>query len=128
MAAGKKIRRTTRGGMWDKLGNRFEARWTVKALTEVLEGRAESVTLEPPTDEGFEFTLKRSQASEHHQCKRQLASTSDWQLNDLLSILEAFAHRLRSDPGAICFFASTFSAAGLSNLCLRATLFVSGPD
>lgn len=128
MKAKKKGTKPAWGGIWNKLGNRFETRWTVKALTDVLDGRAESIWLEPSSEEGFEFRLTRSLVSEHHQCKRQLASPSDWQLNDLVSILETFAQQLRSDPAAICIFASTFSAADLSNLCLRATLSVSSSD
>lgn len=128
MAANKTPKRPRRGGVWDKLGNRFETRWTVKALTELLDGRFDSVWLEPVTEEGFEFRLTRHQATEHHQCKRQRASTMDWQLNDLVPVLEAFATRLRADPVAICVFASTFSAATLANLRLRASLSPSAAD
>src|SRR5258708_22774953 len=123
-----RIRRPTRGGVWDKLGNRFETRWTVRALTELLDARAESIWLEPATEEGIEFALTRAAATEYHQCKRQLASSSDWQLDDLLPVLEAFAQRLRADPFAVCVFASTVSAADLFNLSLRATPSPSGLD
>jgi hypothetical protein len=128
MTARKKANRPTWGGIWDKLGNRFETRWTVRALTDLLDRRAESIWLEPISEEGFEFRLTRSQTTEHHQCKRQLASPSDWHLNDLVSVLETFAQQLRADPAAVCIFASAFSAADLANLCLRATLSVSSSD
>jgi hypothetical protein len=49
------------GGEADKFGNRYEGRWTVRQLLEVLAGRAEAITLEPlgEISAGVEFTLER---------------------------------------------------------------------
>ncbi len=64
------------GGASDKWGNRFEGRWTVRQVVELLTDRAEWLWLEPPGDagEGCEFILRRRSWEEHHQVKRQNAS------------------------------------------------------
>jgi hypothetical protein len=36
------------GGSADKLGNRYEGRWTVVCMARVLHDRAEAIELEPP--------------------------------------------------------------------------------
>ena len=36
------------GGPTDKFGNRYEGRWTVLQMAEVLDERADSLRLEPP--------------------------------------------------------------------------------
>jgi hypothetical protein len=48
-------------GIPDKLGNRYEAKWLVRQLFDVIAGKADWVRYEGITPEfgGFEFTLKR---------------------------------------------------------------------
>ena len=50
------------GGDTDKFGNRYEGRWTVRQLLEVLVGKAEAITVEPLGEigAGVEFTLERA--------------------------------------------------------------------
>jgi hypothetical protein len=50
------------GGSTNKFGNRFEGRWTVVCMIEVLNETACSVRLEPPGIEGkgIEFWLRRT--------------------------------------------------------------------
>ncbi len=56
------------GGAADKFGNRFEGRWTVLGLADVLDERADAIRLEPPGEEGsgVEFWLCRAAAYEFH--------------------------------------------------------------
>lgn len=119
VAAGNSQRGPSAGGIWDKLGNRFETRWTIRSLIDLLDGSALAVLLETTGDEGFEFTVERPPGLDHHQCKRQLASGKDWRISDLDAVLERFGKQLR-DASSTCVFASTASAAQLQGLVLRA--------
>ena len=60
------------GGAADKFGNRYEGRWTVLCMLEVLDGKADSIRLESPGIDAAEFWLKRSSRQEYHQVKRQI--------------------------------------------------------
>jgi hypothetical protein len=40
------------GGAADKFGNRYEGRWTVNCMTDVMDERADAIRLEPPGAEG----------------------------------------------------------------------------
>jgi len=40
------------GGAADKFGNRYEGRWTVWCMLDVMAERADSIRLEPPGPEG----------------------------------------------------------------------------
>jgi hypothetical protein len=64
-----------RGGASDKAGNRYERRWIVLALLDVLAGDAEYIRIEYPGDAGHgaEFLLMRDGVREWHQAKRQRA-------------------------------------------------------
>src|SRR4051794_20902968 len=60
------------GGEADKFGNRYEGRWTVGKLLEVLAGRAQSFVLEQRGEggAGVEFTVVRNHGGEEgHQLK-----------------------------------------------------------
>ncbi len=61
------------GGPADKAGDSFERRWTVFALLDLLEGRAQSIRIEVPGDDGAgaEFRLIVDDVSTWHQTKRQ---------------------------------------------------------
>ena len=51
-------------GAADKFGNRYEGRWTVFQMIEVMAGRAASLRLEPPGEEGqgIELWVRRGRA------------------------------------------------------------------
>ena len=72
------------GGPAEKFGNRYEGRWTVACLLDVLDERADSIRLEPPgpEEQGFEFWLTKQDVHEYHQVKRQ-HSTGRWTLPTL---------------------------------------------
>jgi hypothetical protein len=59
------------GGIADKLGNRYEAKWLVRQLLDVIAGKAEWLRFEgiTPEFEGFEFAVRRAEVTEWHQTK-----------------------------------------------------------
>lgn len=111
------------GGSSDKIGNRYEDRWTVACAFNVLDGRAEAIRLEPPGPEndGVEFWVRFTDRVEYHQCKRQRTGEGHWTLGALKSakVLSAFLAKL-GDPDAHCIFASTHAADQLDELAERA--------
>lgn len=111
------------GGAADKFGNRYEGRWTVACLLEVLSERAESLRIEPPgvEGEGAEFWLRRHEGREYHQVKRQHGGQGRWSLSDLdrEGVLTRFFEKL-DDPTACCVFVSTHAAYQLAELSERA--------
>jgi hypothetical protein len=98
------------GGIADKTGNRFEARWLTRQMLGLLDGTAISITVEKigDGDEGFEFLVKRPGAVEWHQCKRQTSETS-WTITALAreAIIDNFSAKLRLSPSQRCVFVST---------------------
>ncbi|MDQ3318859.1 MAG: hypothetical protein M3515_01145 [Actinomycetota bacterium] len=74
------------GGEADKFGNRFEGRWTVRQVLDVLAGRAVSITVEEVGEggEGVEFSLVRNDGTvEAHQVKRQRGNANGWSVRNL---------------------------------------------
>lgn len=116
------------GGLSDKLGNRFEDRWTARWAFNVLDDAAEAIDLEPsgPGDDGVEFVLRYADRDVYHQCKRQRTREGVWNLMALEScgVLSTFFAKLR-DPRAHCVFASTHATDALGELADRARLAVS---
>ncbi len=115
-----------RGGIWGKWGDRYEARWTIRFLLDVIEGQAEAVWLERISEEeGFEFRVDRGGSAEFHQVKRQTPAVGGWTISELKSVIEDFGKRLRSDPNAVCVFASTVSVNDLRTLRQQSDLAIS---
>lgn len=111
------------GGAADKFGNRYEGRWTVLAMAEVLDERADAIRLEPPGEEGagVEFWVRRGAYSKYHQVKRQHGAEGRWTIASLgeKRTLSHFFDKL-DDPASQCVFASTHSAFQLDELADRA--------
>lgn len=109
------------GGPADKIGNRYERRWGVASLVDILDGSADSIRFEVPgkAGAGFEFRVLSSQGSAWHQVKRQ-HSRGRWSLADLkrAGVLDSFGRRLAA--GDHCVFASTVAAEDLRELTERA--------
>jgi len=76
-----------RGGASDKYGNRYEGKWTVYCLAQLMAEEAVSIQLEPPGEEGVgcEFCLKKGEITEYHQVKRQHAKPGGWDTAELFS-------------------------------------------
>ena len=110
------------GGPAEKFGNRYEGRWTVACLLDVMDEQAHSIRLEPPGPEGhgFEFWITKQGVREYHQVKRQHPS-GHWTLHTLAQegILTNFITRLQ-DPSTLCVFVSGNSAGQLDELSDRA--------
>ena len=125
--------RTTRrlaGGIWDKLGNRYESLWTVDAIGRVLRGEIVELVVEPHGNEGqgVEFyTTFADGTREYFSAKRQKTGNA-WSLADLTrpdetgrSILGDLLKCLSSGPTpSWAVFASGTGANTLARLCHEA--------
>lgn len=111
------------GGPSDKIGNRYEDRWTVRCVFDVLDDNAEAIRLEPPgpEDDGVEFWVRYADRVDYHQCKRQRTREGHWTIAALASakVLSTFIDKL-NDPTAHCVFVSTHAADPLDELAQRA--------
>jgi hypothetical protein len=118
------------GGEADKLGNHYEAVWTVGAVIDVFLGRFTAITVEPIGDEsiGVEFHLSTpANTRQFHSVKRQKQG-GDWSIADLCrhdprtgrSILGDLFEKRRSYPDAELRFVSATGANELRELCERA--------
>lgn len=112
------------GGVADKLGNEYEAHWTLVEALAVLRGQADEIRLEPFNEsaKGFEFRVTTGQSNVWHQCKRR-RSGSTWTPNALKAegVLEAFGRKL-ADPNNNCVFVSSDPASAFETLIERARL------
>ena len=73
------------GGEADKLGNHFEAAWTVNVVLDVFDGISSAITVEPPGNLalGIEFYVEGADGSrQFHSVKRQKTG-GDWSIADL---------------------------------------------
>ena len=106
------------GGASNKFGNRYEGRWTVSCMLDVLDEKSDSIRLEPPGPEGqgVEFWVVKQGIREYHQVKRQHHS-GNWTMSRLVSegILSNFATILQDDAPH-CVFVSMILAAQLKEL------------
>lgn len=111
------------GGEADKLGNRYEDLWAVRAALDLIDGAYVDLTLEAIGDEaaGVDFVLtKRSGVPEYQSIKRQ-QGTGNWTLSRIAeegptgrSILPDLIAKV--DSGAEGVFSSGTSADELANL------------
>lgn len=103
------------GGIADKVGNRYEALWLIRHLLELIDGRAQSITIEPVGDAGIgvEFAVERSNGTEWHQAKRQ--TSGSWTIARLASenVLATFQSKLAASSQDTCIFVSTDPAKAL---------------
>lgn len=106
------------GGEADKLGNQFEAVWTVNAILDIFEGRYQSICVEALGDEsvGVEFHLTTNGGvHQFHSSKRQKTG-GDWSIAKLCkkdegtgrSILgDLFDKRVQWPTAQTCFVSAT---------------------
>jgi hypothetical protein len=67
------------GGLADKLGNRYEGRWTIVCLGSLLKDDLEDIDLEPYDGVKIEFHARRQGGPiEHHQAKRLAPDGGSW--------------------------------------------------
>jgi hypothetical protein len=111
------------GGETDKIGNRYEGRWTVYCMIDVMDEKATSIRLEKPGEDAFEFFLSKNGNVECHQVKRQRSGLGRWTISALqdkkVQVLSDFWKSL-SKPEVNCVFVSTQDAGELAELAQRA--------
>jgi hypothetical protein len=106
-----------RGGAANKIGNRYERRWTVLTLLNVLTCDAEYLQVEVPGEAGygFEFVLSVTGGSEWHQVKR---GGRPWTIASMRDVLAPWWPKIQE--GGRCIFVSTAGAEELNELVERA--------
>lgn len=113
------------GGIADKLGNRYEAKWLVRQLLDVIGGRAQSLRFEGISDSfrGFEFAIRRAGRVEWHQTKINNPN-GNWTIGALQreGVLSAFKTRLSADANDLCVFVSQDPAKDISALAEKAKI------
>jgi hypothetical protein len=102
-----------------RFGTRYEGLWTIFCMRDVIDDRADTISLEPPgeEEEGIEFRIRRGGTREYHQVKRQHGVEGRWTLMELGSrmVLSACWDEL-NDPAARCVVVSSHPAHQLSEL------------
>lgn len=111
------------GGEADKLGNRYEAVWTIRHALYCIQDASHALTVEDPRSElgkGAEFTYESAGAVEVHQVKRQNGTSNSWSVKSLADrgVLAAAAHHVRA--GRKFHFASLVPCIPLNELADRA--------
>jgi len=113
------------GGIADKFGNQYEAKFLVHKLLDVLIGEFEWIRFEGIEKEykGFEFAVGKGNASQWFQTKIN-APHGNWTINALKvqGVLDAFAKRLDIDQNSTCYFVSQNSANDLFVLSEKARI------
>ncbi len=108
-----------RGGIADKLGNRYEAKWLVRTLLDVVYGQAEWLVFEGLSEDfkGFEFSVSKNGVVEWHQTKEN-APQGNWTLAALEKdgFLSAIKVRLQTSSSDRCVFVSQDNAKSLRTL------------
>ena len=109
------------GGPSDKIGNRYERRWTVRALIELLQGTATSVRVEVPGPEGTATEFRRTDNEGHtwHQAKRQNTAGS-WTIATLTVSGVIDAMWTKGSVGERFTFVSSIGVTELTELTERA--------
>jgi len=118
------------GGEADKLGNRYEGKWTISRLLELAAAKAKSLIVEPigPERLGIEFLEESLDGTcEFHSVKRQ-RSSGEWSLRALTAPDGTTGRTILSDlfgklsPGGIekCCFVSSTGANDFRELAERA--------
>lgn len=121
---------SSEGGKHDKLGNQYEAVWTVELLIDVAKGKYRSITVEPFGDEslGVElFVETNDHKRQYHSAKRQKQG-GDWSVDKLSkrhpstgrSILGDLFEKLRTPGPKELRFVSSTGANEIRELTERA--------
>ncbi|MBD2694937.1 ATP-binding protein [Anabaena catenula] len=112
------------GGATDKIGNRYEGRWTVYCMIDVMDEKADSIQLEKAGEDAFEFIVSHNGKLECHQVKRQRSGLGRWTISalqdDKVQVLSDFWKSLSNNPNVSCIFVSTQDANELTELANRA--------
>ena len=111
---------TLPGGPAAKLGDRYEAWWTLSEVLRMLGGDTEAIRIEVPSADKTEFVVTVGSHRELHQAKRS-HPTGKWSLSALQSdgLLQAMGKQLAGNNNKFVF-ASGSDARELADLCAAA--------
>src|SRR5262245_722771 len=115
------------GGWADKLGNRYEGRWTAQQLLRLLDGRVQAVQLESVTEEHVDLFVTNCDGTiEAHQCKRKM-HRNGWRIMAVVrgGVVGSLQAYLGSHQGGRFVFVANQPATDLMRLIDRAR---SSPD
>ena len=110
-----------RGGLADKIGNRYEGRIAVWRILQLLDEQHDSVRVrfEQPGDDKFRVVGAAERRISHLYAGQAAAVGDDeWTVGTLVSrgVIPAFGGRLGEDPAARCEFFSALSASHLQQM------------
>lgn len=108
------------GGPSDKIGNRYELRWIVRQLVNLVTGRLVWLRIEPPGEDAIEFRCRSQQGEVAYQVKRGVSGGGHWTLAALADVLQGFGALLAAEPELRCVFGSSHAAPELQELTERA--------
>ena len=74
---------TVRGGTSGKIGDRYENRWFVLKMVDVMNEQADFICSEPPGVVGIDFVLGKGDALEYYQVKKPRTRRRNWTIRDL---------------------------------------------
>lgn len=120
-----------RGGEADKLGNRYEAAWTIHHALFCLADARFSLTVEdvdPELNHGSEFTFHTGTRTEVHQLKRSTGSGNSWSLSALASRDVFAAAATHVAKGRDYHFVSSVPCGDLPELTERARKATNADD
>jgi hypothetical protein len=111
-----------RGGLADKLGNRYEGRYVVKQLLLLLNEDVHSVTIEDIGDDEYGVDLwveQKDGSKEAYQCKARNASKDNWSISDLLhrSVLQKLKFQLDRDSTYRFALISSVGSIPFQDMC-----------
>jgi hypothetical protein len=119
------------GGIADKLGNRYEAKWLVRQLLDVIGGKAQSLRFEgiTPSFSGFEFAVCKNDIVQWHQTKIN-SPNGNWTIPalDREGVLAAFKRRLETNDADLCLFVSQDPAKDIRSLTDKAKIATSADE
>lgn len=120
-----------KGGIADKLGNRYEAKWLVRQLLDVIGDKAQWLRYEGISADfrGFEFAVHRGDIVEWHQTKIY-SPNGNWTLTSLKqeNVLSAFKNRLKANNRDRCIFVSQDPAKDIGKLAEKAKVASSSKE
>lgn len=111
-----------RGGLADKLGNRYEGRWVVTQLLSLLEEKIQSVTIEAIGDDerGVDlWIVLKNGVRQAQQCKARNTSKEYWPISDLIArgVLDKIRFQLDRDLNHQFAFVSSVGSEVFKDIC-----------
>lgn len=122
-----------KGGLADKLGNRYESRWLATWLLKLLNEKIQSVTIEPIGDDeqGVDiWIVENGGVRQAHQCKANNSSKESWEVSDLEArgVLAKMQFQLDRDESNQFFFVSSVGSNKMKSICEYARRSHGNPD